>query len=66
MGAEALALNVWQIGTMMILYHEYSDTSGSPVILTIEGTIDYGDEEPPVDIQAIMQLLRSRLEITDE
>ena len=30
------------------------------------GDIDYGDEEPPIDIQAIVQLLRSRLEIRDE
>ena len=30
------------------------------------GGIDYGDEEPPVDIRAIVQILRSRLEIRDE
>ena len=30
------------------------------------GDIDYGDEEPPVDVQAIVQMLRSRLEIRDE
>jgi hypothetical protein len=29
------------------------------------GEIDYGDEEPPVDVQAIVKLLRSRLEISD-
>jgi hypothetical protein len=29
------------------------------------GDIDYGDEEPPVDVQAIVKLLRSRLEIPD-
>jgi hypothetical protein len=27
------------------------------------GKIDYGDEEPPIDIQEIVKLLRSRLEI---
>jgi hypothetical protein len=30
------------------------------------GSINYGDDEPPVDIRAIMQLLRTRLEIRDE
>ncbi len=29
------------------------------------GDIDYGDEQPPVDVQAIIKLLRSRLEIPD-
>lgn len=29
------------------------------------GEIDYGDEEPPIDIQAIIKLLRNRLEISD-
>jgi len=27
------------------------------------GNIDYGDDEPPIDIQEIIKLLRSRLEI---
>jgi hypothetical protein len=27
------------------------------------GDIDYGDEEPPIDIQEIVRLLRSRLEM---
>jgi hypothetical protein len=30
------------------------------------GDIDYGDNEPPIDIQEIITLLRSRLEIRDE
>jgi hypothetical protein len=29
------------------------------------GDIDYGDEEPPIDVQEIIKLLRSRLEIPD-
>ena len=29
------------------------------------GGINYGDEPPPIDIQAILELLRSRLEIDD-
>lgn len=29
------------------------------------GEIDYGDDEPPVDIQEIMKLLRKRLENSD-
>jgi hypothetical protein len=27
------------------------------------GNIDYGDEAPPIDVQAIVELLRTRLEI---
>jgi hypothetical protein len=29
------------------------------------GGTNYGDEQPPIDIQAILELLRSRLEIRD-
>ena len=29
------------------------------------GEIDYGDERPPVDVQAIQDILRGRLEIDD-
>ena len=29
------------------------------------GDINYGNEPPPIDIQAILELLRSRLEIPD-
>ncbi len=29
------------------------------------GQIDYGDDEPPIDIQEIIKLLRSRLETPD-
>lgn len=29
------------------------------------GSIDYGDDEPPVDVQEIVKLLRNRLEIPD-
>jgi hypothetical protein len=28
-----------------------------------EGGVDYGEQEPPIDIQVIIKLLRSRLEI---
>jgi hypothetical protein len=30
-----------------------------------EGNINYGDEEPPIDIRAIIELLRGRLESRD-
>ena len=30
------------------------------------GNIDYGDEEPPIDVQEIVSLLRSRLERRDD
>ncbi len=29
------------------------------------GKIDYGDEEPPIDVQEIIRLLRSKLERSD-
>jgi hypothetical protein len=29
------------------------------------GNIDYGDEEPPIDVKEIISLLRSRLEKPD-
>ena len=29
------------------------------------GEIDYGDDDPPIDVQEIVRLLRSRLEVPD-